>query len=134
MRYNAAGEPTTVTDPTGPVRAAPPTTSPAGSCPQWPGTTAATTYANPVTTTTLRPGRPGGIHIGLHRHRLPAAAAPCCARSVTAIDAAGRPTQTTSAEGRPTLYGYDTAGQLTTVTQRVDPAEPATAITVRLGL
>jgi RHS repeat-associated protein len=36
-------------------------------------------------------------------------------------------------EARPTIYGYDTAGQLATVTQRVDPANPATAITVNLG-
>ena len=45
---------------------------------------------------------------------------------------AGRP-QTTSAEGRPTNYGYDAAGQLTTVTQRVDPADAGTAITIALG-
>jgi RHS repeat-associated protein len=53
--------------------------------------------------------------------------------ATTAHDAAGRPTQSTSPQGRPTIYGYDTAGQLTTLTQRVDPSAPATAISVGLG-
>jgi uncharacterized protein RhaS with RHS repeats len=39
----------------------------------------------------------------------------------------------TSAQGRPTTYGYDAAGQLTSVAQRVDPAVAGTAITVSVG-
>jgi YD repeat-containing protein len=48
-------------------------------------------------------------------------------------DGANRVAQMTSAEGRPTSYGYDAAGQLTSVTQRVVATNAATAITVNLG-
>src|SRR6185369_4664381 len=48
-------------------------------------------------------------------------------------DLAGRVLSSTSGQGRPTYYTYDTAGQLTGITQRVTPATPATAITVSLG-
>jgi RHS repeat-associated protein len=48
-------------------------------------------------------------------------------------DGAGRTTQVTSAEGRITQYGYDGAGQHTSVSQLVDPANPASAATVTVG-
>jgi RHS repeat-associated protein len=51
----------------------------------------------------------------------------------TSYDAASRPVQLTSAEGRITQYGYDTGSNLTSISQRTDPADPATAITVQLG-
>jgi RHS repeat-associated protein len=51
----------------------------------------------------------------------------------TSYDGDNHVLQTTSGAGRLTINGYDTAGQLSTVTQRTDPTNPATAITVQLG-
>src|SRR2546423_4069152 len=51
----------------------------------------------------------------------------------TAYDALGRPVTVTSAEGRLTMYAYDAGGNKVSVTQRVNPADPATAVTAQLG-
>jgi YD repeat-containing protein len=127
--YDNANEPTTVTDPTG--RFTRTSYDLAGRI-----TSTAhgqnTTYANPVTTTTYDlAGRAvstsdctvtstGGCNTVIRT-------------ATTAFDGAGRTVQTTTAAGRPNYYGYDTAGQLATISQRVDPANAATAITVNLG-
>src|SRR5439155_12125715 len=50
-----------------------------------------------------------------------------------AYDGDSQPTLTTSPEGRTTASTYDTAGQLASTTQRTNPADPATAVTVQLG-
>ncbi|MCP2327020.1 RHS repeat-associated protein [Hamadaea flava] len=48
-------------------------------------------------------------------------------------DASDRRTTVTSPDGRITQYGYDVHDQPTTITQRTNPADPGTAITVNLG-
>jgi RHS repeat-associated protein len=50
-----------------------------------------------------------------------------------AYDGAGRVTQSTTGAGRTVANAYDGAGQLTSVSQRTDPADPATAVTVQFG-
>jgi RHS repeat-associated protein len=91
-----------------------------------------TTYVNPVATTTYDlAGR------ATSTSDCTATAGGACGTVLrtasTVYDAAGRRTQTTSPQGRPTFYGYDGAGQLTWIAQRVDPATPVTAVTVGLG-
>jgi len=55
-------------------------------------------------------------------------------RSTTrSYDPMGRPLSVSSAQGRLTQYAYDGAGQLSAVTERTNPADPATAVTVSLG-
>lgn len=51
----------------------------------------------------------------------------------TVYDAASRPTRITSAQGRITDYSYDRGAHLTSITQRVDPADATSAVTVALG-
>jgi RHS repeat-associated protein len=127
--YDKAGEPTTVTDPTG--RFTQTTYDLAGRV-----TSTVhgqnTTYANPVTTTSYDlAGR------AVSTSDCTATSSGACntviRTATTAFDGAGRTIQATTAAGRPTYYGYDTAGQLATITQRVDPTNAATAITVNLG-
>ena len=90
------------------------------------------TYANPVTTTSYDlAGRTTAVS-----QCTPNGSGGCSGvvrTTTTAYDAAGRRTQTTSAAGRPTFYSYDSAGQLAAITQRSDPANAATAISVSLG-
>ncbi|MFF0819747.1 LamG-like jellyroll fold domain-containing protein [Micromonospora haikouensis] len=51
----------------------------------------------------------------------------------TEYDALGRPTRRTSAEGRITDYTYNMGGDLTGISQRINPADPASAVSVELG-
>jgi YD repeat-containing protein len=51
----------------------------------------------------------------------------------TAYDPLGRPVTVTSAEGRLTTYAYDAGGNKVSVTQRANPADPATAVTAQIG-
>ncbi|HET9144363.1 LamG-like jellyroll fold domain-containing protein, partial [Actinophytocola sp.] len=127
--YNKAGEPLRVTDPTdrftqtGYDLAGRPATTVKGK---------GSSYVDPVTTYTY----------DLAGRRT--AVADCTATTTggcgtvlrtatTAYDGAGRPTTATTPEGRLTQYGYDPAGQLTSITQRRNPTDPATAVTVQLG-
>jgi RHS repeat-associated protein len=127
--FDLAGEPTLVTDPTN--RFTQTTYDPAGRVVSTVHGQN-TTYANPVTTTSYDlAGR------AISTSDCTASSTGACTSvlrtSTSSYDAGGRQTQTTSAVGRPTYYGYDPAGQLTTITQRVTPSLPATAITVNLG-
>ena len=127
--YNTAGEPTRATDHTGRFTQTGPTTWPAGWCPRSPARAPPTSTRSPRR---LGPGRPGRVHVGLHASgagtcvttlrtapprydaRRPGAARP-------RLPAGPRPTATTPPGSSPAI------------TQRVDPATPATAITCRLG-
>jgi RHS repeat-associated protein len=127
--YNGAAEPLRVTDPTG--RFAQNTYDLAGRVVAT-VTGQNTTYNNPVATATFDlAGRQ------TQTAECTATGTGTCGtvlRTRTfSYDAASRPLQTTSAVGRPTFYGYDTAGQLATVTQRVDPAVSGTAVSIGLG-
>jgi YD repeat-containing protein len=127
--YNAAGEPTKVTDHTGRfTRASYDLAGRVVSAVSGQGST----YVNPVATTAWDfAGR------AVSTSDCTASATGTCAtvlRTGTATyDNAGRLLQATSPQGRPMYFGYDTAGQLTGVTQRVIPTNAATAITVGLG-
>jgi RHS repeat-associated protein len=90
-------------------------------------------YANPVATTSYDlAGRATATSVCSADSSTGVCAA-VLGTATTTFNGSGQRTQTMSAFGRPTYYGYDTGGQLTTVTQRVDPANSATAITVNLG-
>ncbi|MFC8850566.1 MULTISPECIES: RHS repeat-associated core domain-containing protein [unclassified Micromonospora] len=127
--YNTAGDALKVTDPTDRFTEA--TYDMAGR----PLTTAkgkGSTYVDPVTTHTYDlAGRPTTTT------DCTATTTGTCGttlRTATATyNGTGQPLTVTSREGRLSQYGYDPAGQLTSITQRVDPADPATAITVQLG-
>jgi RHS repeat-associated protein len=131
--YDAANEPTMVTDPSG--RFTRSTYDLAGRVVatvhgQTVGQT--TTYANPVTTTYYNlAGR-----ATTNSNCLATSSGYCgtvLSTATVGYDGAGRTVQTTTAEGRPTFYTYDTAGQLTTITQRVDPTVASSAVRVSLG-
>ena len=128
--YNTAGEPTKVTDPTGRFTqtsydlAGRAVSTVAGQ---------GTSLRQPGHHHHLRPGRPADVHIGLHRHQhRHLRHRPAHRHHQLRRGRPGHPDHL-APQGRPTYYGYDTAGQLTAITQRVDPANPATAITVSLG-
>ena len=129
MEYSAAGERTKVTDPTNRfVRtsydlAGRITATVAGR---------GATYASPVSVTSYDlAGRRSA------ESECTATATGTCGTTLRtrafAFDAAGRPTAVTSPVGRPTFYGYDGAGMLTSVTQRVTPSSAATAVAIGLG-
>jgi RHS repeat-associated protein len=127
--YNAANQPTKVTDPEGFFAAT--GYDPAGR----PASTVrgkGSSYANPVTTTGYDLAGRATSTSDCTANPSTGACATVQRTSLTTYDNAGRIIQTTSAEGRPTFYGY-TAGLLTSVTQRVIPATPGTAISVSLG-
>jgi YD repeat-containing protein len=127
--YNAAGEPTEVTDPTGRFTrtgydlAGRVVSTVAGQ---------GSAYADPVTTTAydLAGRRTSESDCTA---TLAGACGTILRTHASTFDAAGRPTSTTSAEGRPTFYGYDDAGQLSSITQRVTPTVAGSAITIGLG-
>jgi RHS repeat-associated protein len=48
-------------------------------------------------------------------------------------DGLGQPLTVTSPEGRVTSYTYDAGGNRTSVSQRTNPADPASAVTVQIG-
>ncbi|MGW9198545.1 RHS repeat-associated core domain-containing protein [Micromonospora chersina] len=127
--YNAAGEPLKVTDPTDRFTqytydmAGRPVTSVKGK---------GTTYVDPVTTRTY--DLAGRLTATIDCTTTTTGTCGTTLRTSTAsYNASGQPLTVTSAEGRISQYGYDSAGQLTTLTQRVNPADPATAVTVQLG-
>jgi RHS repeat-associated protein len=129
VSYNAAGEPLRATDPTGRFRQVSydlvgrVVSSVAGQ---------GTTYANPVKTSTY--DLAGRVTA---ESDCTANAQGGCASTLStgtfSYDAAGRTTLATSPAGRPVSYGYDTAGQLRTVTQQAVPGTTSTAISVQLG-
>ena len=130
--YNTAGEKTAVTDPTN--RFTKYTLDLAGRVVSTVSgqNTPTAAYASPVATTTYDlAGRPTSSS------DCTTTGTGTCATTLrsrsTVYDGAGRTTQTTSAQGRPTFYSYDTAGQLTSVTQRRVTTDALTAVTVGLG-
>jgi RHS repeat-associated protein len=130
--YNTAGEPTITTDPTN--RFTQTSYDQAGRVVSTVSgqNTLNAVYASPRTNTTYDlAGRPISVSECAFNFNGPCLSGVHTRTSV--FDNAGRVTQTTSAAGRPTFYGYDTAGQLTSVTQRVDQTLASTAITVGLG-
>ncbi|WP_406036426.1 hypothetical protein OG799_18285 [Micromonospora sp. NBC_00898] len=127
--YNTAGEPLKVTDPTDRFTqytydmAGRPLTSVKGK---------GTTYVDPVTTQTY--DLAGRLTATTDCTTTTTGTCATTQRTATTTyNGAGQPLTLTSGEGRISQYGYDTAGQLTSVAQRVNPADSATAVTVQLG-
>ncbi|MGC4903395.1 RHS repeat-associated core domain-containing protein [Micromonospora echinospora] len=127
--YNTAGEPLKVTDPTGRFTqytydmAGRPLTSVKGKD---------TTYVDPVTTQTY--DLAGRLTATADCTTTTTGACAATLRTATATyNGASQPLTVTSREGRTSQYGYDNAGQLTAITQRVNPADATTAVTVELG-
>ncbi|MBX6721787.1 MAG: RHS repeat protein, partial [Dactylosporangium sp.] len=133
ITYNKAGEPTWITDPTGRLvhikyDMAGRVVSTATGRNQ--GGTVTGTAPVEATTWDLA-GRAVAVSVCT-----PSSSGGCdtvLATTTHTFDGAGRPLSSVTPEGRPTFYSYDTAGQLVGVTQRVDPSDPGTAITVGLG-
>ncbi|WP_203904805.1 ricin-type beta-trefoil lectin domain protein [Virgisporangium aliadipatigenens] len=127
--YDAAGNPTRVTDPTGRFIA---TGYDLADRPVMTVQGQGTTFASPAESISYDlAGRPT-----THRVCTTAADGSCATvlktRSWT-YDAADRVTQAGSFAGRVTTYTYDGAGQRSTISERVDPTNPATAVTTHLG-
>lgn len=127
--YNTAGEPLKVTDPTNRFTqytydmAGRPLTSVKGKD---------TTYVDPVITRAY--DLAGRLTATTDCTTTTTGACGTTLRTATTTyNGAGQPLTATSGEGRISQYGYDNAGQLTTISQRVNPLDPATALTVQLG-
>jgi len=123
LAYNRAGEPTGVTPPTGPDLQV---------AYDLAGRTVRQTTggARAATTTYDLAGRP----TAQSQHTVTGSVlSPPLGTVTNAYDGAGRLTKLTTAAGRITNYGYDTAGQQVSISQLVDPLQPATAVTVGLG-
>ncbi|WP_435820508.1 RHS repeat-associated core domain-containing protein [Micromonospora aurantiaca (nom. illeg.)] len=91
-----------------------------------------TTYVDPVTTQTY--DLAGRLTTTADCTTTTTGACATTLRTATATyNGASQPLTVTSREGRTSQYGYDNAGQLTAITQRVNPADATTAVTVELG-
>lgn len=123
VEYNKAGQPVKTTDPTGLVIEQRYTAT---------GQPAAEIVAGKRATSYAYDA--AGRQVGVSDHTVSGGVLSNPLRTATtSYDDAGRPARSTSAEGRPTSYGYDAGGQLTSVTQLRDPADPGSAVTVDLG-